>query len=88
MRACAECGGDGWVEYPSHFSQGRTDGSIIYRREECGECGGSGELEEECGEDCSCSACLDAVLAEELETEDAGSGLCCVQCAAGTSRDD
>lgn len=40
---CSQCGGDGWVEVPSHFRQGRSDGEIVYHREECDECEGSGE---------------------------------------------
>ena len=42
-QACTQCNGDTWVEVPSYFKQGRTDGGIVYRRETCQRCKGTGE---------------------------------------------
>lgn len=42
-RPCTQCDGEGWIEVPDHFRQWRCDGEIIYRKETCEQCGGSGE---------------------------------------------
>ena len=73
---CTECGGDTFVEEPSHFAQGRCDGDICYRQVECSHCKGTGEEPTPvciCGDDATQTYAGQSRCAEcaEAEKEDA-----------------
>ena len=74
-----ECDG-GRVEFPSHFARGACGGNIIYRSEDCGECGGLGYLQD--------APCIECDLSHPVEdlTKVAG-GYRCAQCAADSVRE-
>jgi len=70
---CPEGCDGGRVEFPSHFARGACDGEIIYRSEDCGECGGAGHLSETV-----CIGC-DLTHPAELLFETAA-GYSCAEC--------